>query len=120
MILDSCVERAIVDIARRSGLKEAVGVLYRAPGEAEQVVEVVNRSDEPQISYVVSTADVMEALTLMSGRPATEIDEQDFVVWHSHPSGARGPSLKDMRSKLPGLRYAVVVVDGDKIDFVEY
>lgn len=111
---------AITAIARRSGLNEAVGVLYRAPGEAELVVELTNRSSEPQNSYIVSTADVVEALTLASGRSADDIDEADFVVWHSHPSGARGPSLKDMRSKLSGLRYAVVTLDDDYVDITEY
>lgn len=84
------------------------------------MVELTNISEQPDCSYAVRTPDVMEALTLMSGKSLELIEESDFVLWHSHPSGARGPSLKDMRTKLRGLRYAVVVLDGDKMDFVEY
>lgn len=120
MITDPHVERAIIDIARRSGLKEAVGLLYRAPGEPEAVVELENISDQPDCSYAVRTGDVIDGLVLMSGRPVEEIEEGDFVLWHSHPSGARGPSLRDMRTKLTGMRYAVVVLDDDRMDFVEF
>lgn len=120
MIEDEVVRRAIIDITRKHGLNEAVGLLYRAPGEPEAVVELTNISEQPDCSYAVRTADVMEALTLMSGKDLEQVEEGDFVLWHSHPSGAKGPSLKDMRTKLRGLRYAVVVLDGDKMDFVEY
>lgn len=125
MLDDPTTCEAIRAIIRRAGLNEAVGLLYRPPGEAEIVLELNNISDEPQISYVISTTSLIDGLMLASGIDTEHIGtlaEADIVVWHSHPTGAKGPSLKDMRSKIPGLRYAVVVMDSktDELDFVEY
>jgi proteasome lid subunit RPN8/RPN11 len=125
MLDDPTTCAAIRAIIRRAGLKEAVGILYRAPGEPEIVLELNNISDEPQTSYVISTTSLIDGLVLASGIDTEHIGtiaEADVVVWHSHPTGAKGPSLKDMRSKVPGLRYAVVVMDSDTggLDFVEY
>jgi proteasome lid subunit RPN8/RPN11 len=116
MTEDPVALAAIRSITRRAGLKEAVGLLYRPPGEVEIVLALDNLSDEPETSYTVSTASVKSALQLLVGDDWTEVEEADFVVWHSHPSGLKGPSLRDMRTKLPGLRYAVVVVDSDSDD----
>lgn len=122
MTEDPVALEAIRAITRRSGLEEAVGLLYRPPGEAEIVLQLDNMSDEPQSSYAISTASVKQALELLVGDDWTEVGEADFVVWHSHPSGLRGPSLRDMRTKLSGLRYAVVTldVDTDKLSMVEF
>lgn len=88
------------------------------------MLELSNISNEPQSSYVIRTGDLIKAVSMVSGLPrhqVAEIDPAHFVVWHTHPSGAKGPSLKDMRSKLPSLRYAVVVLtDGEITDIVEY
>jgi len=120
MTEDPVALEAIRSITRRSGLKEAVGLLYRPPGEAEIVVALDNLSDEPQSSYAISTASITEALKLCAGDDWTSVSEQDLVVWHSHPSGLKGPSLRDMRTKIPGLRYAVVVMDADDLTIIEF
>jgi proteasome lid subunit RPN8/RPN11 len=106
---------AIRRIAREAGLKEAVGLLYRAPGEPEIVVALENIADDAHRSYAVRTADIAAAITTIVGEADSveRLAEADVVVWHTHPSGAVGPSLQDMRTKLPGLRYAVVVILSD-------
>lgn len=122
MIDDPTTAAAIRRIIDRAGHDEAVGLLYRAPGEPEVVVELHNISDEPTTSYIVPTASIEKGLRLITGLDdVTEVPETDVVLWHSHPTGALGPSRKDMQTKLPGLRYAVVTVnDENELDFVEF
>lgn len=122
MTEDPVAIAAIRRIIDRAGDHEAVGLLYRAPGEAEIVVALNNISSEPMTSYVVSTKSIEGAARMITGlQDLTELDESHLVLWHSHPTRAEGPSRKDMQTKLPGLRYAVVVVDdyGD-LSFTEF
>lgn len=85
------------------------------------VVALTNLSEMPQTSYKISTASLARAMQSMVGdQPVEEVDESYFVVWHSHPSRLSGPSRADVRSKLPGLRYAVVVRTVDGLEFTEF
>lgn len=120
MIDDPTTAEAIRAIIRRADREEAVGLLYRAAGEPEIVLALDNISSTPESSYVISTASLLSGLKLIVDDVGS-LSESDVVVWHSHPTGAKGPSRKDMRTKLPGLRYAVVTMDeSGELDFVEY
>lgn len=87
------------------------------------MLELSNISDEPERSYAIRTTDILDGLRLIAGDDSLvtdDIDASDFVVWHSHPSGAVGPSRLDMRTKLPGLSYMVVTPVGDDLVAVEF
>lgn len=122
-VLEPVVHSAIARIIASRAPREAVGMLWRRPGDPEIVLELSNISDEPERSYAVRTTDILEALKLIAGGDSLAIDDidtSDFVVWHSHPSGAVGPSRGDMRTKLPGLRYMVVSPVDDDLLVVEF
>lgn len=115
---DMTVESAdrIVDIIARAGDEEAVGLLWRGPGEPEIVVALDNISDEPQSSYVVHVESMVRAFADAYGgdtETMMALDWSHLTLWHSHPSGLVGPSRKDMQSKLPDLRYMVIAMTAD-------
>lgn len=106
----------IVDIIARAGDKEAVGLLWRGPGEPEIVVELYNMSHQPESSYVVHVDSMVRAFADAYGGDKDELmalDWSHLTLWHSHPSGLVGPSRKDMQSKLPDLRYMVIAMTDD-------
>jgi proteasome lid subunit RPN8/RPN11 len=118
---DAVAEKAIAAIIEREAPKEAVGILWRRPGDPEIVVALSNISDQPTISYAVRTADIVSAIQLIDDDiDVTTIDPADLVLWHSHPSGFVGPSLQDMREKQDGLTYMVVTWQNGKLDAVQF
>jgi len=92
--------------------------LDRAPLEAvglilpdDDIIELPNRSDEPEDQFVASRNDIIEALSDIKG-----IDLENVVLFHTHPGGGVGPSKIDMRNKTPFQYHLVVtVVDGDVV-----
>lgn len=67
------------------------------------VHEMVNRSESPQDSFCIDPA----TLSTIAADPETW---DDVIIWHTHPSGAVGPSKKDLQYKIPGLKYLVVAL----------
>jgi len=101
----------IVELIAQAGQKEAVGLLWRGPGEPEIVVALDNISDEPESSYAVRVDKMIDAFQAAYGEEDVyEIDWSCLTLWHSHPSGAVGPSRGDMQTKLPELRYMVIAM----------
>lgn len=92
--------------------KEAVGLLWEQPGTLAGCIPLRNASDDPEHSYAVATAEMIEAFERASGRDILSAISEgcSLTLWHSHPSGQVGPSRGDMREKLEGLQYMVVSV----------
>lgn len=94
--------------------REAVGLLWDSPGCPPVVIPLTNTSDDPEHSYEVDVAEIVTAFASHTGRDIlTSVGDDDpaLLLWHSHPSGAVGPSRRDVRDKPPTLRCMVVAVD---------
>lgn len=116
--LEPVTHAAIARIIASRAPQEAVGMLWRRPGEPEIVLELSNISDEPTTSYAVRVNDILKGIELLLGDDIGQtFDPGDLVVWHSHPSGSVGPSRGDMRARLEDLTYMVVspTPDGDLV-----
>lgn len=92
--------------------EEAVGLLWEQPGVGVGVIALDNISEDPEHSYAISTAEMIRAFEVESGRDILSAISEgcSLTLWHSHPSGQVGPSRGDMREKLEGLQYMVVSV----------
>jgi proteasome lid subunit RPN8/RPN11 len=91
---------------------EACGVLLPAPFRGSSVIELPNRSLQPQDEYIIWPDDIEVAI----GDWAHSVDElarNSVAVWHTHPRGNIGPSRGDMRKRLTGVAYLVVSLDID-------
>lgn len=101
---------------------EAVGFIWRPPGQAEAVIPLLNTSEAPENSYAIEVEAAARAFTDFTGSDIVDVAEGDLLLWHSHPSGYVGPSQGDLQAKLPGLRYMVVVLShtSEDITYVEF
>jgi proteasome lid subunit RPN8/RPN11 len=85
--------------------KEACGVIVpelSAPVD-QWVLELVNRSESPENSYLIDG----ETLRTISADPEVW---DDCIIWHTHPSGNVGPSRRDLEYRIPGIKYLVVAL----------
>lgn len=77
-----------------------------------QVIELFNRSPDPENAYVIERDDIVDAVNSWDAEfsPAvpTDFGHYDIVVWHTHPNGFIGPSRGDLEHREPGCRYLVV------------
>ena len=112
--------RVLGDIARHivdELPKEAVGLVWEAPGNLAVATSLTNTSDTPESSYAVSVAEIITEFEQASGRDIVEAlhDGYRLTLWHSHPSGLVGPSRGDVREKVSeGLTYMVIAVGEDE------
>ena len=85
------------------------------------MVRLPNRSSSPTTSFVIATEDLVNALEAYVARAGVnpeELTREHFIIWHTHPSGAIGPSRRDMEEKLPGFQYLVVSLpNGEAVRF---
>jgi len=79
---------------------EACGVVT----ERGKVIELQNISSDPTRSYIVDADEVREKLDTDLGVG------EEFIIWHTHPSGLVGPSKGDLECRVEGLRYGVVAI----------
>lgn len=102
--------------------QEAVGFIWRRPGQAEAVIPLRNESEDPENSYAIDVRAAARAFTDFTGHDIVDVAEDDLLLWHSHPSGFVGPSQGDLAEKLPGLRYMVVVLShtSEDVTYVEF
>lgn len=76
-------------------------LLHESVPEVGEVVELLNRAEDFENSYVIYRGDVIDALAL---RGLTDSDVVGF--WHSHPSPSLpGPSQDDLDSVALGARH---------------
>lgn len=87
--------------------------LQRAPNEACGIFtvaglhELTNVWPEPTDGYMI---DLTELATKLQFEFGQSCGWDDFVVWHTHPSGHIGPSSRDLENKIDGLNYFVVAL----------
>jgi proteasome lid subunit RPN8/RPN11 len=77
-----------------------------------RVVELPNRSLTPTEEYIIYPADIRLAIAGWA-EEATREQRNAISVWHTHPSGNIGPSIRDMRKKIDGGTYLVVAFTAD-------
>lgn len=114
--LPARVLHSIAELIADAAPQEAVGLVWESPGVAPGVAPLRNTSADPEHSYAVNVAELMETFENATGRDIiTSMNEEGFILtlWHSHPSGQIGPSRGDMREKHDGLTYMVVAVADD-------
>lgn len=86
---------------------EACGVIT----PDSMVVQLTNSSSSPHTSYVLSSEDLVNALDAFVGRtgiPWTDLTQEHFIIWHTHPGGNIGPSRGDLRDRIEGFQYVVI------------
>lgn len=83
---------------------EACGILLSTPHKGRWLVEMPNRADDAQHSYMFTVSD------LKIGLFDIETDFDKLTVFHTHPGGNIGPSRVDIRAKISAFRYLVVAL----------
>lgn len=69
--------------------------------------------NSPESSYAVEAEDLVEAIddyVERSGVKPQGLTRDHFIIWHTHPGGQIGPSVGDLRERLPGFKYLVVTL----------
>lgn len=79
------------------------------------VVELANASNEPHHRWRFGPFEGVKAVLEARGfHEWMQCPESfDYLVWHTHPSGTEGPSVVDLRLRLPGVDYLVVALTDD-------
>lgn len=91
--------------------QEAVGLIL----PNDQVVELINLSDYPLSSFAIQGKNLSNAI-IEHGWPLTYETLKQTTIWHSHPNGGIGPSIRDLRAKVTPFSFLVVTLsDGDLI-----
>lgn len=92
--------------------------LDRAPNEAcgviagRAVLEIENLSESPHDSYMVEGRQIVESLRIGG------FENDEIIIWHTHPSGFVGPSEGDLRTRIEGLHYLVVSLpNGEAVQY---
>ena len=106
MVSDEVLQK-LTNLVEQELPNEAVGLVVACLEGTTRVLLLENRSESPTNSFAVRPFDVLDALET-SGLSLDEVDWDDTILWHSHPSGLIGPSRPDMRGKVPGLRHLVI------------
>jgi proteasome lid subunit RPN8/RPN11 len=83
----------LTELGKQALPNEACGVVIEYPCGHFKVYELLNESDTPTTASVLSTT---ELLATVPEDIIAAIRPEDMVIWHTHPSGAIGPSKKDM------------------------
>lgn len=93
----------ILSIGSERQPREACGVIL----PPDLVIELPNIARNPRQAYEIGTEDLVNALAerFFAG---DDLQREDIVLWHTHPSGYIGPSEGDMDSRVEGFRYLVV------------
>lgn len=92
----------IIEIGLARSPREACGIFTVAG-----LHELDNVASDPYDGYVIDVPELAQKLQLEFGRSC---GWDDFVIWHTHPSGHIGPSSRDMENKIDGLNYFVVAL----------
>lgn len=112
----------IVRIGRERAPHECCGLIASRIGQSDlegDVLELANESLEPWDSYELSAEAMRSALSnwFDAVDSADLASGYQLLVWHTHPSGRAGPSQGDLRSRVPGVKYLVVTLDGEAVRY---
>lgn len=104
-LIEGKLRASLLELVLKRAPEEAVGLLLHD----DRIIELPNRSEHAEDSFMASRNDIIEAIRDIDG-----LDLENVVLWHSHPNGGVGPSRVDMRNKTP-FRYHLVVslIDDD-------
>lgn len=101
LVLEKTTIEQMAEIGRLRLPNEACGVLIPPPGwKGQQVFELPNRSKTPADSFVMSSDDIVMTLEEWAAEYSDPSVWSDITIWHTHPSGAVGPSKADMENKI--------------------
>lgn len=100
---------AIKQVVLSERPREAVGLLTNDG----RVIQLTNRSGEPENNFEITKVDLLEALS-------SESNLTGLIFWHSHPGGGIGPSRTDMQQKIPHLQHLVVSIVDDDLVYTFY
>lgn len=107
----------ILLVGKTEDPKEACGVIT----PDSQVVQLVNCSLYPSTSFELSSEDLVNALHASVDRAGlkwSELREEHFIIWHTHPGGNIGPSRADLKFRIEGFQYVVVSLpNGEAVRF---
>lgn len=113
MVLEQAMVDAIAALGQAAYPNEACGLLLPEPIRDCQVVELPNRSKEPQDSVEIDVEDIVLQLEMLYGEEVPSTILPEIAWWHTHPSGNVGPSKFDMENKPPQLKCLVVTIFQD-------
>lgn len=103
ILLEGKLEDELSKIIRAKAPQEAVGLILNE----DEVVELPNHSSTPTNHFEVHKVDILGIIGHL------DIDPQDVIFWHSHPSGGIGPSRTDLQQKtLFHYHLVLALIDG--------
>lgn len=86
-----------------------------------QVVELDNHAVSPCSSYELLSDELVGAMDEFVNRtktPWSDLTQEHFIIWHTHPGGNIGPSRADLKHRLEGFQYVVVSLpNGEAVRF---
>lgn len=111
------VVEKIVSLGRESA-EEVCGVVLPDC----QVVALPNTATTDRSrAYVIQMDDLLDTIVSWAeehGKCAADLDTEDVIIWHTHPSGNVGASPGDLDARVEGFRYLVVALpDGQATMF---
>lgn len=114
MVLEQEMVNQIAMIGRAASPNEACGLMLAMPINGVQIIELPNRSLEPQDSVEMRGQDMILALERVFRGDFPEELIESLTVWHTHPAGNVGPSQFDLENKSVHLKSLVVTLFEDK------
>lgn len=114
MVLEQEMINRIAHIGRATSPNEACGLLLPTPINGVQVIQLPNRSLEPQDSVEMRGEDMLLALEQIFQDDFPEELIPGLTVWHTHPGGNVGPSRFDLENKPAHMKSLVVTLFKDK------
>lgn len=105
------VDRDIIAQLRADALaahgREICGALLGDSNRVHAVVDVANRSVDPDRSYLIAAADVLRLERAAEAKGRTLVG-----FYHSHARGSAAPSSSDLEQALPGYVYLIIAPTG--------
>jgi len=114
-VIEGKLLEAIQSIALNERPNEAVGLIL----PDDEVVQLENFSDTPDKAFAIrSTA--LSSMLKSHGWSVTQETLEKTTIWHSHPNGGVGPSIRDLRSRVFPFSFLVVSIQGEELTFSWY
>ena len=114
LVLEKTTIEKMTEIAKLRLPNEACGVLIPPPGwKNQQVFELPNRSKNPRDSFIISSDDVVMVLEEWAAECLDPSVWNQITIWHTHPSGAVGPSKADIENKIEQCGNLVLSISVD-------
>lgn len=75
------------------------------------IIRLTNWAETPEREFLIHAEDVQREVAAFIERNDMVFPQpQDFVIWHTHPSGSSGPSDADIEAARPPFQYLVVAL----------